>query len=80
MNNFLKGILIKKDKFDWQVRYEFGKSQVKYLMLHTDSIQGANEFGTEGEEVDFVIRGTYAPHTLNGVISSALITFKKNPN
>jgi len=60
--------------------YEFGKSQVKYLMLHADSIQGANEFGIEGEEVNFVIRGTYAPHTLNGVISSAIITFKKNPN
>ena len=80
MNNCLKGTLIRKDKFDWQVRYEFVKSKVKYLMLHTDSIQGSNEFGIEGEEVDFVIRGSYAPHTLNGVISSALITFKKKPN
>jgi hypothetical protein len=80
MNNCLKGILIKKGEFGWQVRYEFGKSQVKYIILHADSIQGANEFGIEGEEVDFVIRGSYAPHTLNGVISSALIAYKKKPN
>jgi hypothetical protein len=73
MDNKLQGILIHTDKFGWQVRYEFGKSQVKHLMIHADSIQGVNEFGIEGEEVNFVIRGTSAPNTLNGVISSALL-------
>jgi hypothetical protein len=77
MNDSLKGVLVHTDNFGWQVRYEFGQSQVKYLMLHADSIQGANEFGIEGEEVDFVIRGTSAPNTLNGVISSALIVYDK---
>jgi hypothetical protein len=42
-------------------------------MIHADSIQGVKEFGIEGEEVNFVIRGTSAPNTLNGVISSALL-------
>jgi hypothetical protein len=73
MNNSLKGILINTKHFGWQVRYEFGKSQVKCLMIHADSIQGVKEFGIEGEEVNFVIRGTSAPNTLNGVISSALL-------
>jgi hypothetical protein len=73
MDNKLQGILIHTDKFGWQVRYVFGQSQVKCLMIHADSIQGVNEFGIEGEEVNFVIRGTSAPNTLNGVISSALL-------
>lgn len=73
MNNSLKGVLIHTHNFGWQVRYEFGQSQVKCLMIHADSIQGVKEFGIEGEEVNFVIRGTSAPNTLNGVISSALL-------
>ena len=73
MDNNLKGILIHTQHFGWQVRYEFGISQVKHLMLHADSIQGVKEFGIEGEEVYFEIRGTPVPNTLNGVISSALI-------
>ena len=73
MDNNLKGILIHTEHFGWQIRYEFGQSQVKYLMLHADSIQGVKEFGIEGEEVNFIIRGTSEPNTINGVISSALI-------
>jgi len=79
MNNSLKGILINTKHFGWQVRYEFGKSQVKNLMIHKDSIEWVNEFGLEGEEINFLIRGTSAPNTLNGVISSALIVHKKTP-
>lgn len=78
MNNSLKGILIYTEEFGWRVRHEFGKSQVKILRLHESSIQGANEFGLEGEEVDFIIKGTSAPNTLNGVVSSALLVYKKN--
>jgi hypothetical protein len=80
MDDCLKGVLMHTDKFGWQVRYEFGQSQVKHLMVHSDSIQGVNEFGIEGEEVNFIIRGDSAPNTLNGFISSALLIYKKNPN
>jgi len=73
MNNSLKGILINTKHFGWQVRYEFGKSQVKNIMIHKNSIEWVNKFGLEGEEVDFFIRGTSASNTLNGVLSSAFI-------
>jgi hypothetical protein len=73
MDNKLKGILIHTDKFGWQVRYEFGQGQTKYMRIHHLSIQGVEEFGMEGEEVDFEIKGTPVPNTLNGVVSSAFI-------
>ncbi len=69
------GNLIHTDKFGWQIRYLFGENQIKHLTIHHDSIVGVNEFGMEGEEVKFIIRGTPAPSTLNGVIPSALIIY-----
>lgn len=78
MENFLTGILIHTDKFGWQVRYEFGQSQYKCLHIHRDCIDNVKEFGIEGEEVKFIIRGTKAKRSLNGCISSAYII--KEPN
>ena len=69
----LKGVLIHTSHFGWQVRYEFGQGQSKNLFLHKDSTEGVKEFGMEGEEVDFIIRGTEAKRSINGFISSALI-------
>ena len=77
MNNSLKGILINTKHFGWQVRYEFGQGQSKCLHIHHQSIKELEEFGIEGEEVYFEIRGTLVPNTLNGVISSALIVKKR---
>ena len=73
MQSKLKGILIHTEKFGWQVRYEFGQGQTKCVPIHNSSIQGVEEFGMEGEEVYFELRGTSAPNTLNGVVSSAFI-------
>lgn len=73
MDNKLKGILIHTHHFGWQVRYEFGQGQSKCLRIHHQSIREVEEFGMEGQEVNFKIRGTPVPNTLNGVISSALI-------
>lgn len=69
----LKGVLIHTSHFGWQVRYEFGQGQSKNLFLHKDSSKGVKEFGMEGEEVEFIIRGTEAKRSINGFISSALI-------
>jgi len=77
MSNKLKGFLIHTEHFGWQVRYEFGQGQSKCVMIHHSSIQGVEDFGMEGEEVYFELRGTPAPNTLNGVISSALIIYDK---
>jgi len=72
----LTGNLIFSDSFGWQVRYEFGQNQVKNIPIHKDSVQGVEEFGIEGEEINFIIRGSSAPRTLNGFLSSALIIHK----
>jgi hypothetical protein len=69
----LKGVLIHTKHFGWQVRYEFGKGQSKCIRIHNLSIKDVEEFGMEGEEVDFEIKGTSVPNTLNGVLSSAFI-------
>ena len=66
MEETLKGILIHTKKFGWQVRYEFGQGQSKCLHIHRNCIDGVKEFGMEGEEVKFVIRGTVAKRSLNG--------------
>jgi hypothetical protein len=73
----LKGVLIHTEKFGWQVRYEFGQGQSKCVPIHHLSIQGVQEFGIEGEEIDFELKGTSAPNTLNGVVSSAFIIYDK---
>jgi hypothetical protein len=69
----LKGVLIFTAYYGWQVRYEFGQGQSKNLFLHKYSTEGVKEFGMEGEEVEFIIRGTEAKRSINGFISSALI-------
>lgn len=76
MDNSLKGILIHTNIFGWQVRYEFGENQVRNLHIHHSCIENVKEKGIEGEEVEFVIRGTPAPSTLNGAIPSALLINK----
>ena len=78
MENSLTGVLIHTDKFGWQVRYKFGQGQTKSLHIHRDSIDGIKEFGIEGEEVKFIIRGTIAKRSLNGSISSAFIVNEPN--
>jgi hypothetical protein len=77
MQTRLKGILIHTDHFGWQVRYEYGKGQSKAIAIHPNSIQGVKEFGMEGEEVHFEIKGTNAPRTINGSIPSALIVLNE---
>jgi hypothetical protein len=72
----LKGITLLNSKNEWYVRYEFGKGQVKNFPVHPSSIKIVEEYGCEGEEIDFVIRGTEAPRTLNGFVQSALIIIK----
>ena len=73
MNNSIKGILIHTDIFGWQVRYEYGQNQSKCIPIHIDSIQDVENNGIEGEEVFFELKGSPAPSTLNGVVSSARI-------
>jgi hypothetical protein len=72
----MKGVLIHTEHYGWQVRYEYGKGQSKAIPIHHLSIQGVEEFGIEGEEVNFEFRGTPAPRTLNGCVTSAFITLK----
>lgn len=72
-SNSLKGVLIFTEKFGWQVRYEFGQNQIKNLVIHIDSIEQVKKFGIEGQEVEFLIRGTPAPRSLNKFLSSAYI-------
>jgi len=78
MQNTLTGVLIYTNKFGWQVRYEFGQGQIKSLHIHRDSIDAIKEFGMEGEEVKFIIRGTIAKRSLNGYIGSAFIINEPN--
>lgn len=73
MTEFIKGILIYTDTFGWQVRYEFGQNQSKCLTIHHESIKYVKENGIEGEEVEFEIKATPVPNTLNGAVSSARI-------
>lgn len=77
--NSLVGFIFKINS-DWFVRHEFGDGQVKNYPLHPSSVTGAEEFGVEGEEVNFIIKGTSAPHSLNGCLPSALIIYKPNEN
>jgi hypothetical protein len=71
------GVIFKINS-DWFVSHSFGQGQVKNYPLHPSSIQGAEEFAFEGEEVDFIVKGISAPRTLNGTTPSALIIYKKN--
>jgi hypothetical protein len=73
MQSKLKGILIHTEHFGWQVRYEFGQNQSKCLTIHHESIKYVKENGIEGEEVEFEIKATPVPNTLNGAVSSARI-------
>ena len=63
---------------DWFVRQEFGVNQVKNYPLNDKCIQGADEFGIEGEEVHFEVKGMFAPRTLNGIIQSAVIIYNSD--
>lgn len=67
------GYLIHSENFGWQVKHYFGDAQSKNFPIHSDSLKKEDAF-IEGEEVKFVIRGKKAPRTLNGVVSSALLT------
>jgi hypothetical protein len=73
MNSLLKGVLIHTDKFGWQVRYEFGQNQCKFLTIHHESIQYIKDNAIEGQEVSFEIKATPVKNTLNGAVSSARI-------
>lgn len=73
------GIIFQNNN-EWFVRHEFGQGQVKNYPLHPSCIQGADEFGIEGEEVIFEVKGMSAPRTLNGAVPSAVIIYKEIEN
>jgi hypothetical protein len=72
----MKGYLINTKHYGWRVRYEYGKGQSKSISLHYSSRLAVEEFGFEGEEVEFEFRGTPSPRTLNGCVTSAFIINK----